>query len=87
MFSGPIGDRKRTKQTYNLKNYAEKPSFYWPVLSQIVQNMTLWRVEGTQKVWHHAPLRVRLDGTTLKLASNPHQESLYLPLYIGQNSP
>ena len=53
MFGGPIGDRKRTKQTYNLKNYAEKPSFYWPVLSQIAQNMTLWRAGGTQKVWHH----------------------------------
>ena len=33
--SGLIGDRKRTKQTHNMKHYAEKPSFCWPVLSQI----------------------------------------------------
>ena len=31
----------------------KKPSFYWPVLSQIAQNMILWRAGGTQKVWHH----------------------------------
>ena len=62
MFSGPIGDRKRTKQTHNLKNYAEKLSFYWPILSQIAQNMTLWRAGAQGKFgttspssarWHH----------------------------------
>ena len=36
--------------------------------------------------WGHTeslapPLRIRLDSTTLLLASNPHHESLYFPSY------
>ena len=36
--------------------------------------------------WGHTesllpPLQIRLDGTTLYMASNPHHESLYFPPY------
>ena len=69
MFSGPIGDRKRTKQAHNLKNYAEKT-----VVSLACSQPNCSNYEFMAG-WRHTesfapPLQVRLDGTTLKLSVN-----------------
>ena len=72
-------DQKYARLTHKLINYAETVVLSWPDLtpgSLEIDLMAGWMLTTS----FVPPLRIRRDGTTLKLASNPHQQSI-LPTF------